>query len=384
MMNPNVHNIRQLYIGILTVHDESRKFRGNRQNFIDLIRTGKEVGINIFVVTQKDLQLDQPKIQAYVYDFERKRWKRESMPLPQVIYNRIPNRNDELRADVQKTIKECIKHPKIEIFNPLFFNKWTLFEWLKKSKLTKKHIPSTRKLSDKLDLRRLLHRHNLLYLKPEKGKAGKGIMRIKRHYSKSSPYQLTIQVKKTSRSYRYKSITGLKQTIKDYTESEDYIVQQGIVLAHYQQRPFDLRVLVQKNRNGKWSVSGVGARVAGDFSITTHLPRGGRIEEPETILTTAFGTTKAQHIMRKTRKTALAIARQVEKGSGQPLGEMSMDLGIDRRGQIWFFEANAKPMKFDEPHIRQKSLQQLLNYCVFLTQTRSSNKGKRPARKGGA
>lgn len=30
-----------------------------------------------------------------------------------------------------------------------------------------------------------------------------------------------------------------------------------------------------------------------------------------------------------------------------------MDLGIDDLGEIWFFEANAKPMKFDEPQIRK-------------------------------
>jgi len=45
---------------------------------------------------------------------------------------------------------------------------------------------------------------------------------------------------------------------------------------------------------------------------------------------------------------------------------MSMDLGVDKQGNIWFFEANSKPMKFDEPHIRQKSLERIFQYSRFL------------------
>lgn len=44
-----------------------------------------------------------------------------------------------------------------------------------------------------------------------------------------------------------------------------------------------------------------------------------------------------------------------------------MDLGIDKNGDIWFFEANAKPMEFDEPNIRQTSLLRLLQYFRYLS-----------------
>ena len=45
---------------------------------------------------------------------------------------------------------------------------------------------------------------------------------------------------------------------------------------------------------------------------------------------------------------------------------MSIDLGVDKSGNLWFFEANSKPMKFDEPEIRRKSLQKLIEYGYYL------------------
>jgi hypothetical protein len=379
-MEVSVDSENRPHVGILTMDHEENQFRGNRNNFIDIIRAGKEVGVHIYVITQKDLKLQNSRIPGYTYDFNREVWNRQMLPLPQVIYNRIPNRADEMLPEVQEIIKDCIKHPKVQLFNPAFFNKWNLFEWLRKSKITKKHIPSTRKLTEKVDFEKLLERHRLLYLKPEKGKAGKGIMRLKRHLTKNFPYRLSIQEKKKSQTFRYNNISRLCNRIKNYAGDEEYIVQQGIVLANYQNRPFDLRVLVQKNRKGLWAISGVGARVAGNLSITTHVPRGGTIDEPQKLLSSTFGSHSAEKIMRSTKKTALSIAKQVEKGSGQTLGEMSMDLGVDTSGHLWFFEANAKPMKFDEPEIRQKSLEQLLNYCLYLSKTKKKTRGQNVAR----
>jgi hypothetical protein len=67
---------------------------------------------------------------------------------------------------------------------------------------------------------------------------------------------------------------------------------------------------------------------------------------------------------------------------------MSMDLGVDTTGKLWFFEANSKPMKFDEPHIREKSLRRLVRFWKYLV---SASPGDRPrvtkslarARRGG-
>jgi hypothetical protein len=351
------------------VHDEHRLFRGNLFNFIDLIRTGREMGAKVCVVTAQDIKLGNPKIRSFFYNAETKSWSQKMIPLPVVIYNRIPSRKDELQPEVQQTIQACMKHAKIHLFNPSFFNKWTLFEWLSKASTTKKYIPATRKLIQINELDALLQHHSLVYLKPARGKAGKGIMKVEVTQTEF-PYRLHIQYMRKSRISLHRNLIDLGMKIKQHIGMEEYIVQQGIHLAKYNNRAFDLRVLVQKNAKGLWSITGIGARIAGNFSITTHVPRGGSIDEPEKLLNSTFGHVQGKLIIQRVKLSAYAIAEQIEKAAKHTMGEMSLDLGVDTSGKIWFFEANSRPMKFDEPDIRKKSLERIIQYSEYLTHSR--------------
>lgn len=365
---------QQPVIAILTMDDELRPFRGNQFNFIDLIRTGKELGALVYVVRVKDLKLGQRRIVGFLYHAETKTWTKALLPAPQVVYNRIPTRKDEQLPEVQQTIQACLKSSQLRLFNPSFFSKWGLFEWLGKAKTTRRMIPATKRFGHPQELESFLQQHAIIYLKPIRGKAGKGIMRVERLKGKQRPYKLSVQVQKKSRVTHFANLLQLWAALKEQIGAEEYIMQQGIVLAKHGDRPFDLRVLVQKNQKGEWGLSGVGARVAGRQSITTHVPRGGSIDNPEKLLTSVFGAEQAKRMMLKVKQSALAIARQIEKASGHVLGEMSMDLGIDASGQIWFFEANSRPMKFDEPEIRKKSLERIIQYSLYLAKSRKKSR----------
>ncbi len=354
-------------LAILTVSDGNGGFRGNKSNFADLITTGQNMGFLVYVLPVKQLNLGRKRLSGFLYGKEYGGWQKASnLPFPDIIYNRIPQREDEMTPAVRGKINACRKHARVSIFNPSFFNKWDLFEWLRRSKTTKPYIPSTRRLMSVSGLDKMMRRHVYLYLKPESGKAGKGIMTVRVHGEKTLPYRLKIQEEKRSSTYNCASMQKLWARIQKQSGGDAYIAQQGIQLASFHDRRFDLRALVQKNRRGIWEVTGIGARIAGASSITTHVPRGGRIDDPEKLLTYSFNAERAHMLLQKTKTTALLIARQIERASGQRLGEMSMDLGIDSNGNLWFFEANSKPMKFDEPHIRQKSLERIFQYSTFL------------------
>ncbi len=368
-MNMNFHETGlRPTIAILTVADNSRIFRGDRRNFADLARTGSEHGAIVYVVTASDLKLTGKKLLGYRYDSERKTWRRELLPSPHVVYNRVPYRKMEMWPEVQQTIQACTRSNKVKLFNPAFFNKWSLFEWLGNSQATKKYIPVTGQLSSYHELDAMLRKHPIVYLKPIKGKAGRGIMRLERkafNY-KEPEYRLSVQNNKTVLHTTHDGIESSWEQIREYKGSKEYIMQQGIELARFKERAYDLRTLVQKTSQGNWSVTGIGARVAGKLSITTHVPRGGYIDNPRKLLTHAFGRVEALRILKRTKLAALTIAKRIEISSGYQLGEMSMDLGVDTMGRIWFFEANSKPMKFDEPDIRKKSLQRIVEYSLFL------------------
>lgn len=362
-------------LAILTVDDPGGDFRGNRNNFADLIRTGQAMGFLVYVLTVKHLLLNRKHLRGYVFDRETNSWQKRLLPFPDIIYNRIPQREDEIQPSVRQKINACRKHSRVILFNPSFFNKWDLFEWLRSSRTTRPFIPTTRRLMNVSGLGRLIRKHTYLYLKPESGKAGRGIMTVKVHGAKTLPYRLKIQENKTSTTYSCSSLQKLWTRIQKQSGGEAYIAQQGIQLAAVNERRFDLRALVQKNRRGIWEMTGLGARMAGASSITTHVPRGGRIEDPEKLLTYSFNAEQAHKLLQKARITSLLIAKQIERASGQRLGEMSMDLGVDSNGNLWFFEANSKPMKFDEPHIRQKSLERIFQYGAYLARKKAIRSG---------
>ncbi|MFF2480621.1 YheC/YheD family protein [Paenibacillus sp. NPDC058071] len=362
-------------LAILTIDDDIQLFRGNRSNFADLIQTGEQRGFIVYVLTVKNLYLSRSRLKGYVFNANEESWSQQLMPFPHIIYNRIPLREDEMQKTVRDKIKACMKDPRVKLFNPYFFNKWHLMEWLKQSKMTKPFIPATRKLMTVNGLSRMMKKHPFLYLKPESGKAGKGIMTIKLQPEKQMPYLLKIQEDRKSATYTCGTIYKLWARVQKESSGEAYIAQQGILLASYNERKFDLRALVQKNELGRWEVTGIGARLAGSASITTHVPRGGMIEDPEKLLSSSFSNEHARKILIKAKQASLLIARQIERGSGQLLGEMSMDLGIDIDGNLWFFEANSKPMKFDEPHIRKKSLERIFQYGTYLTKSKTEKAG---------
>ncbi|MGN7358164.1 YheC/YheD family endospore coat-associated protein [Paenibacillus sp. SAF-054] len=364
MTNVNEEDSKPV-VAILTMPGGPHHFRGNQANFQDIVRTGQEMGFPVYVVTIRDLKLSGESIKGYTLNADME-WEQQRFPLPHVIYNRIPQREDERKPAVRRKIMECLAHPDIKFYNPYFFNKWHLFEWLKKSKATEHFVPRTRRLRGEIGLQQMLDRFPCLYLKPESGKAGKGIMMLKYQRDRLLPYRLKVQNHRNSTTYKGANIQRLWARIRNETGISPYIIQQGIELASVDNRPFDLRVLLQKTEKGQWGVTGVGARMAGSKSITTHVPRGGSIEDPMRMLSIVFGADSASGIMNRVKTSAIIIARQIEKASGYAHGEMSMDLGMDAAGSLWFFEANAKPMKFDEPHIRQKSLERIFHYCKYL------------------
>lgn len=365
---------RKPIIAVLTVDDPAKQFRGNRANFRDLVKTGQELNYPVYIVTARDLKLGANKVQGYLFHPEEKTWRKHWFPLPDVIYNRIPLREDERKPEVRRKIAEVIQHDTIHLFNPFFFNKRRLFEWLKKSRSTKALVPDTKKMLGPRTLFPMLEKYGSLYLKPESGKAGKGIMLLQLNEHEAKPYWLTIQgQRKKNIVYKTASLPALWRRVKAEAGRTPYIMQESIELTSYRGRHFDMRVLVQKTGKGVWMVTGIGSRLAGPKRITTHVPQGGSIEDPEKMLAPVFGSDMTSFLLGRVKSSALLIAKQIEKESGFPLGEMSMDLGIDTDGRLWFFEANAKPMKFDEPHIRKKSLERIFQYCQFLTRHPKNN-----------
>jgi hypothetical protein len=360
------------YFGIMTNKrsDSAQGFRGlrgRRENYTALLRLAHSMGAVAFVFACEDVDFKKMRVLGYRQQSDG-RWYSQSYPIPDVVYNRVPDRKSELSAVVVATkrrIAQLERTHGVHLFNPHFLNKWELHKLFSRDPRVKPHLPSTRLYRSTDDIVSGLKQHGFVYLKPRDSFAGRGIMRASR-----SRDGYTLSVKRGTRYHHIRSseVSGLLSLFQRHRRPGVYLVQQGLELARYKGSIFDARIIVQKNGQGQWVLSGAGVRVAARGGITTHVPNGGYIAPIEKVLGTAF----AEHsvgpdvVYERIRQLALTIAPSIEEHYKKLFGELSMDIGIDRNGNCYFFEANAKPMKFDEPTIRKETLRCLIEYARYL------------------
>jgi D-alanine-D-alanine ligase-like ATP-grasp enzyme len=67
----------------------------------------------------------------------------------------------------------------------------------------------------------------------------------------------------------------------------------------------------------------------------------------------------AKEVEKDIIESAILIAEVTEQHVNGPLGELGMDIGVDRSGRVWLFEVNAKPGRhiFLHPSLREAGLQ---------------------------
>ncbi|WP_139491728.1 YheC/YheD family endospore coat-associated protein [Brevibacillus dissolubilis] len=347
-------------LGILT-SGEGLDFKGNRDNFKDIIKSGKKHGALVYVFTPGSIDWEHKKVRGYLYHEKNDIWSEAVMPFPHVVYNRIPTRKVERRDDVRITLQQIAATQNVTLFNPRFFDKHQLFELLEKRPEAVPYLPDTKRVDTFARFKSFCQKYPFVYLKPILGKAGEGIMRIEKNGTRW----------RLQRVHNQKSITRHFSTLESAwkhfiskAKEKPYLLQEGISLATYQKRPFDIRVLIQRNGLGDWHVTGYGIRRAGKKSITTHVPRGGSILSTDKVLPSLFGE-HADLVHQHIEHSALTLARLLSHEIPS-LAEMSMDLGLTMDGRIWFFEANSKPEKFDEPNIRRSSLKNIIQYAQYV------------------
>ncbi|HET7615921.1 MAG TPA: YheC/YheD family protein, partial [Bacillales bacterium] len=114
------------------------------------------------------------------------------------------------------------------------------------------------------------------------------------------------------------------------------------------------------------------AKVAGNGSVTTHIKYGGEVKTIEEVLG-AEG--KANLAREQLIRAALAISVVLEEKTEGIIGEIGFDLGIDRNGKVWLFEANSKPGRhiFIHPKLKtadERSRRLPLAFAVHLAEKR--------------
>lgn len=346
-------------IGILTTGftGNTDKPFGNRSL---LFRTFLQESINekplIYVFTPEMINWQTKTVMGWYY--QNARWNAQSSPLPNVVYERVPNRKAESLQRVKTCIQRLKESENCQVFNQGFFNKWSIHQLLSNHPNTSMYIPETYLSPSLHTLEQILKKHPMVYLKPSGGSLGLGIFRIT-HHPKHGYFSRFHQGNQNV-LHRF---TAIDKLIRNYFSNQPnrfqkYLVQQGIHLMKYKGNPVDFRIHMHKDSRGEWKVVAIASKVAGSGCVTTHIRTGGSLLSTYELLQHVFHRDAAQ-MKRKLQQTAITIAQVLEEQIEGPIGELGLDIGIDQNQHIWLFEINAKPGRhiFHHPSLRKAGKQ---------------------------
>ncbi|TVX92317.1 YheC/YheD family protein [Paenibacillus agilis] len=345
---------------------------GGRTGFIkQILRTGNKKAF-VFAFTPRDIDWQKENVYAYFLS-DAGNWVRRTVPLPDVVYNRLPSRKAEISSNMSQ-LRERFNRKQIPYFNWSFFNKSDVYELLEDEMEANQHVPESITNPSPEMIKEMLDRHQFVYYKPTAGSLGIGIYRLT--YLPKKGYFARYTSSGKNILLRFKQFSSLIRTLeaRHGRNLRDYVVQQGVRLVEIDGCPIDFRFHMHKDGDNNWVVVGIGAKKAGKGSVTTHVKNGGQLMTPQQALERAFGT-RAKEVLEQAKVTAIDLAEAIERNHPHLLGELGFDIGIDRNEQVWMFEANSKPGRsiFNHPLLRdegQSSVEHILDHCLYLSHFR--------------
>jgi glutathione synthase/RimK-type ligase-like ATP-grasp enzyme len=362
-----------------TADPKQENVLGPLTKFLDeCVLAGITRGTAVAVFQPDQIDLEKRSITAWVK--EKGKWISAKIPYPDIIYNRITSRRIEEQVNVQKKLEKLTHYHRIPMFNERFLDKWQVHEILKQDESISPMLPKTIRFNLK-KVKDLFAHFPCLYLKPTNGSLGGGIIRLsKAHqtylYQYATPNGTSTRV--TS------SFLELSKILTHRIKKQPYIIQQGLSLITYDKRPVDFRVLIQKNKEGKWSVTSAVARIANDQQIVSNLARGGTLRKVHELLA-ELSVLKNKPTSNDIRQTAMRIANAFELHAKGHFAELGIDLALDTNGRIWLLEINSKPSKTDDTVLNQgvkirPSVTKLFDYVQFLAGIHPSKMKRRKRR----
>ncbi|WP_028561927.1 YheC/YheD family protein [Paenibacillus pinihumi] len=305
----------------------------------ELCRLGHEYGFQVFVFSPLHYDPDTGVLQGY--QLQEGVWEFGPCPLPDIVYDRCyyQGRQERLR-DKAAMQAMMLRHPWVRLGSQLP-GKLDVYRLLLGEPELAELLPRTAPYRSSRQLLRWLEREpDGIVLKPDAGMQGRGILRIWQ-----GPGGLQIQGRNAAnRPYAY-SFGQKEQPLSSFNRiisGRSYLLQPYLRLNEASQRPFDIRVLIQKNASGRWSITGTAIRVGEPNVLTANLHGGGSAAPAEPFLQALLGTEKSDAVMEQLHQASYCAARRLEQHCGRLL-ELGLDFGLEANGRLWLLEANSKP-----------------------------------------
>ncbi|GIP27865.1 endospore coat-associated protein YheC [Paenibacillus sp. J23TS9] len=363
-------------LGILTLYMNEQKHLEEKPVYQKMIIEGRKVGLDVFVFTPMDVNESKQKIYALEYDAKKGTWGRSWRSFPHMIYDRCRIQKGYRFTQLLQFRR---RYSHLLFLNRPLRNKWTIYEVLSRKPEFKKYLPETHLYHGFTDAHQMLKRKPVIFLKPINGTGGRGILRIERLKENSQYYiQGRNQQRKIIAPQKIHA-SRLGSVLHSWNMKDRYLVQEGIPIDLPDGRVHDYRMLVQKNREGIWQLTGIAGRVGAPRSITSNLHGGGHAVTMNSILDKWIEDAEnRQKVEKRAEKLGIGVAAFLE-GQYGALCELALDLAINKKGHIYLLEVNPKPARevfsqIGDADMYRQAIVRPLEYAVWLYGQREESK----------
>lgn len=315
-----------------------------REAFDCYAEAGNKIGGMVYIFSLNNLDLYNKRVLGYAPSMSEAdiiRWKEQWLPIPDAIHNRIKT---SAGSSAYKKIEALTKlYPDINVVNrTTYIYKWRMHKLLERDKEAKKYLPRTLLYNGIDTLKDMLKQFPFIYLKPVGRSLGLGIIKL----SKNTADIYTAQYNENKIPHTIQGkLDDIMTLLAPLMGKRSYIVQEGINLAIYKDNIFDLRVSMQKDEKGEWTLSRWKVRSATNNNIVTNVSAGGSVYHIEKVLDAVFQD-NANSIMSSIKNTSVILCKAIENKL-KDMGDISLDIGITQSGKIYFIEANFRELRLN-------------------------------------
>lgn len=179
-----------------------------------------------------------------------------------------------------------------------------------------------------------INKYSAIVMKPIYGQRGQGVYILKKEENHFNLGYLTQEKKLT--------LKELKDFYLNTIKGNGYIAQKYVTSRSLQGDPFDCRIHLEKNGEGKWESARHFIRIGVGQKVISNVNQGGGIGDPEPFLRANFGD-KWEAINQKLNQIATTLPYKIEELRNTHIMTMGLDIGIDRDGELYLFEVNSSP-----------------------------------------
>ncbi|MDQ1004219.1 hypothetical protein QFZ28_004619 [Neobacillus niacini] len=353
--------------GIMTLNFESEAL------YIDGIAAlSQSCGMECFHFLPSSINPLTQQVQGRRYSAIEQRWFDDEFPIPVLIYDRCFYGDDEHSKQCIPIVSWLKSRNDITFLGFGLPNKLELYGTLTTSRLAP-YLPHSQSIKDCSEVVSALTKQKKIIIKPINGSQGYGI-----YYLKKNDKTIHVKTEKNKKiiSRIFPNETKLCQWLQPLINFRPYLLQPYLELSNAASKPFDIRILLQKDEQGVWVERGKGIRIGNTGGILSNLSAGGSVIDFST-WSSSLPPAGKEYICSELNFIITNLPYILEREIS-PLFEIGIDIGVAKNGALWILDVNSKPGRKvvlqTDPDLKETLFLAPLLYGKYLSQSENKER----------